>query len=99
MRPATRQTLSVTGLPDGRTGIGTSTLTSSSWINRLRDSSPFALCADKQIKRGTHKWVKQLIAAIEVFTEAAALDQSADEILASIERFCRRTFHGHAQSG
>ena len=50
--------------------------------------------------------VKQLIAAIEAFIrhqndnpEPLRWTKSADDILASIERFCRRTLHVHAQSG
>jgi transposase len=41
------------------------TPTSSSWINQVERF--FALLAEKQIKRGTHKSVKQLTDAIEVF--------------------------------
>ena len=66
----------------------------------------FALVAEKQIKRGAHKSVKQLIAAIEAFItdhnknpKPLRWTKSADDILASIERFCRRTLDLHAQSG
>jgi transposase len=80
------------------------TPTSSSWINQVERF--FALLAEKQIKRGAHKSVKQLIAAIEVFIrhqndnpKPLRWTKSADDILASIERFCRRTLDVHAQSG
>ena len=66
----------------------------------------FALVAEKQIKRGAHKSVKQLIAAIEAFIsqhnknpKPLRWTKSADDILASIERFCQRTLDVHAQTG
>jgi transposase len=80
------------------------TPTSSSWINQVERF--FALVAEKQIKRGAHKSVKQLIAAIEAFItqhnknpKPLRWTKSADDILTSIERFCRRTLEVHAQSG
>jgi transposase len=80
------------------------TPTSSSWINQVERF--FALIAEKQIKRGAHKSVKQLIAAIEAFIsqhnknpKPLRWTKSADDILASIERFCRRTLDLHAQTG
>jgi transposase len=80
------------------------TPTSSSWINQVERF--FALLAEKQIKRGAHKSVKELIAAIEAFLAEQNANpkplrwtKSADDILASIERFCRRTLEVHAQSG
>ena len=72
------------------------TPTSSSWINQVERF--FALLADKQIKRGAHKSVKALIADIMDFIAKRNADptplrwtKSADDILASIERFCQRT--------
>jgi transposase len=80
------------------------TPTSSSWINQVERF--FALIAEKQIKRGAHKSVKQLVAAIEAFItqhnknpKPLRWTKSADDILASVERFCRRTLDVHAQSG
>lgn len=80
------------------------TPTSSSWINQVERF--FALLAEKQIKRGAHKSVKDLIAAIETFINHQNADpkplrwtKSADDILASIERFCRRTLDVHAPGG
>ena len=80
------------------------TPTSSSWINQVERF--FALLAEKQIKRGTHTSVKQLIAAIEGFIDQQNANpkplrwtKSADDILASIERFCRRTLDVHAKAG
>jgi len=80
------------------------TPTSSSWINQVERF--FALVAEKQIKRGAHKSVKQLIAAIEAFIaqhnknpKPLRWTKSADDILASIARFCQRTLEVHAQSG
>lgn len=80
------------------------TPTSSSWINQVERF--FALLAEKQIKRGAHKSVKALIAAIEEFIQQRNADprplrwaKLADDILASIERFCRCTLDAHAPSG
>jgi transposase len=80
------------------------TPTSSSWINQVERF--FALVAEKQIKRGAHKSVKQLIAAIDAFIRQHNANprplrwtRSADDILASIERFCQRTLNVHAQNG
>jgi transposase len=79
------------------------TPTSSSWINQVERF--FALLADKQIKRGAHRSVKELIAAIEAFINQHNANpkplrwtKSADDILASIERFCRRTLQVHNQT-
>ena len=78
--------------------------TPSSWINQVERF--FALVAEKQIKRGAHNSVKQLIAAIEAFIthhnknpKAPALDQVGGRHSGVIERFCRRTLDLHAQSG
>ena len=72
------------------------TPTSSSWINQVERF--FALLADKQIKRGAHKSVMALIADIMEFIAKRNADptplrwtKSADDILASIERYCQRT--------
>jgi transposase len=80
------------------------TPTSSSWINQVERF--FALLAEKQIKRGAHTSVKELIVAIEDFISRQNANprplrwtKSADDILASIDRFCRRTLEVHAQSG
>jgi len=80
------------------------TPTSSSWINQVERF--FALLAEKRIKRGAHRSVKALIRDIEGFIERQNADpkplrwtKSADDILASIERFCRRTLEVHAPAG
>jgi transposase len=80
------------------------TPTSSSWINQVERF--FSLLAEKQIKRGAHTSVKQLIAAIEAFIsqqnenpKPLRWTKSADDILASIERFCRRTLEVHHHAG
>ena len=72
------------------------TPTSTSWINLVERW--FALLTEKQIRRGVHRSTVALEAAIEQFiainNEAPKpfiWTKSADEILASIERFCRRT--------
>jgi transposase len=80
------------------------TPTSSSWINQVERF--FALLAEKQIKRGAHRSVKALIRDIQAFIESQNADpkplrwtKSADDILASIERFCRCTLQVHAPAG
>jgi transposase len=80
------------------------TPTSSSWINQVERF--FSLLAKKQIKRGAHTSVAELIAAIEAFIrrqnenpKPLRWTKSADDILASIERFCRRTLDVHATAG
>jgi transposase len=69
------------------------TPTSSSWLNQVERF--FALLTDKQIKRGVHRSLGALHAAINAFIEqhnaepkAFRWTKSADDILASIERFC-----------
>ena len=56
------------------------------------------MLAEKQIKRGAHTSVKALIADIMDFITKRNADpaplrwtKSADDILASIERYCQRT--------
>lgn len=79
------------------------TPTSSSWINQVERF--FALLTEKQIKRGAHRSVKELIAAIETFISQQNANpkplrwtKTADDILASIERFCRSTLQIHNQT-
>jgi len=78
------------------------TPTSSSWINQVERF--FALLTDQQIKRGAHRSTTALEAAIAAYIEARNADpkpfrwtKTADDILASIERFCRRTIAVQAQ--
>lgn len=80
------------------------TPTSSSWLNQVERF--FALLSEKQIKRGAHNSVKALIKDIESFINAHNTNpkplrwtKSADDILASIERFCRRTLDVQATAG
>ena len=71
------------------------TPTSASWINQVERF--FALLTDKQIRRGVHRSVTALKDAITSFIDQHNADpkpfrwtKSADDILASIERFCVR---------
>jgi transposase len=71
------------------------TPTGSSWINQVERF--FALLSERQIKRGVHRSVAELQAAITAFIEHHNAQpkpfrwtKSADDILASIERFCLR---------
>lgn len=69
------------------------TPTSSSWLNQVERF--FGLLTDKQIRRGIHRSLAALHAAIAAFITQHNADprpfrwtKSADDILASIERFC-----------
>jgi transposase len=69
------------------------TPTSSSWLNQVERF--FALITERQIRRGIHRSVAALKSAITNFIEQHNADpkpfrwtKSADDILASIERFC-----------
>jgi transposase len=75
------------------------TPTSSSWLNQVERF--FALLTERQIRRGVHRSVDELEAAINSFlncTNAAPKPfkwvKSANDILASIERFCLRSTPG-----
>src|SRR5215207_1778937 len=70
------------------------TPTSASWLNQVERF--FALLTDKKIRRGVHRSVAQLTADIAAFIAAHNAEpkpfrwtKSVDDILASIERFCR----------
>ncbi|HEX9877466.1 MAG TPA: IS630 family transposase [Gammaproteobacteria bacterium] len=72
------------------------TPTSASWLNQVERW--FATLTEKQIRRGTHRSTQQLEKAIRAYLEIYNEDpkpfvwsKSADEILASITRFCLRT--------
>jgi transposase len=69
------------------------TPTSSSWVNQVERF--FALLTERQIRRGIHRSVVALKAAITTFIEQHNANpkpfrwtKSADDILASVERFC-----------
>jgi transposase len=70
--------------------------TSASWINMVERF--FAALTEKQIRRGVHRSTKKLEQAIrdylKLHTQAPRpfrWTKSADEILASVARFCKRT--------
>ena len=72
------------------------TPTSASWINQVERW--FAGLTRKQLQRGVHRSVTELEADIATFIEAHNQNpkpyrwvKSADEILASVKRFCQRT--------
>jgi hypothetical protein len=78
------------------------TPTSSSWVNQVERF--FALLSEQQIKRGAHRSVADLEAAITAYIKIRNAapkpfrwTKSAGDILASIERFCRRTLDTHAK--
>jgi len=69
------------------------TPTSSSWLNQVERF--FALLTEKQIRRGVHRSVDELEAAILAFLDRHNAEprpfrwvKSANDILATIERFC-----------
>ena len=72
------------------------TPTSASWINQVERF--FALLTDRAVRRGVFRSVADLEAAITAYINATNADpkpfrwtKSADDILASIQRFCLRT--------
>lgn len=76
------------------------TPTYGSWLNQVERW--FGLLTERQIKRGAHKSVHALERAIEEYLQANNADptpftwtKTADEILASIARFAKRTLDLH----
>lgn len=76
------------------------TPTGSSWLNQVERW--FSLITGRMLRRSVHRSEKELIAAIESYLKAHnqrpkpfSWVKSADEILASIERFCLRTLIAH----
>ena len=72
------------------------TPTSASWLNQVERW--FATLTQKQIRRGTHRSTRELEQAIRDYLNIYNSEpkpfvwtKSADDILASIERFCLRT--------
>lgn len=72
------------------------TPTYSSWINQVERW--FALLTEKQLRRGPHKSTRQLEDAIRLYLATSnetakpfVWTKTADDILASITRFCQRT--------
>jgi len=77
------------------------TPTYSSWLNQVERW--FALLEEKQLKRGAHRSTAQLEKAIYDFIEVSNQSprpfiwtKSAEDILASLERFCGRTLKSQA---
>lgn len=77
------------------------TPTSASWLNLVERW--FAALTEKQIRRGAHRSTRELELAIERYVDATNQDpkpfiwtKTADEIFASVARFCQRTSNsGH----
>lgn len=72
------------------------TPTSASWLNLVERW--FALLTEKQLRRGVHRSTQALQAAIRAYIaytneqpKPFVWTKTADEILASVARFCRRT--------
>jgi transposase len=76
------------------------TPTASSWLNQVERF--FALLAARRLKRGMHRSVEELEAAVLAYVERHNAEpkpfrwtRSADAILASVARFCSRTLAAH----
>jgi transposase len=77
------------------------TPTSASWLNLVERW--FAALTEKQIRRGVHRSTRELEQAIRTYIETTnarpkpfVWTKTADEILASVTRFCKRTYDsGH----
>jgi len=72
------------------------TPTGASWLNQVERF--FALLTEKQLRRGVHRSTEALETAIQTYIETVNADpkpfrwtKSADDILATIKRFCLRT--------
>ena len=72
------------------------TPTSASWLNLVERW--FAALTEKQIRRGVHRSTRELEQAIRTYIETTnarpkpfVWTKTADEILASVARFCKRT--------
>jgi transposase len=71
------------------------TPTSASWLNLVERW--FAALTEKQIRRGVHRSTRELEQAIRTYIETTnarpkpfVWTKTADEILASVARFCKR---------
>jgi len=80
------------------------TPTSASWINQIERW--FAELTRKQLQRGVHRSTAELEADIAAFIQAHNENpkpykwvKSADEILASVKRFCQKTMKRTLDSG
>jgi transposase len=79
------------------------TPTASSWLNQVERF--FALLTARRLKRGTHRSVEELEAAVLAYLERHNAEprpfrwsKSADQILAGVGRACERTLAVHASS-
>ena len=79
------------------------TPTSSSWLNQVERF--FALLTARRLKRGTHRSVEELEAAVLAYVEHHNAEprpfrwsKSADDILASVGRFCERTLAAQTEA-
>jgi transposase len=77
------------------------TPTASSWLNQVERF--FALLTARRLERGTHRSVEELEAAVLGYVDHRNAEpkpfrwtRTADQILASVGRFCERTLAVHA---
>lgn len=76
------------------TGMFTSRSTSASWINQVERW--FAEFTRKQLQRGVHRSSAEVEADIDAFIQSPTpykWVKSADQILASVKRFCQKTMN------
>lgn len=78
------------------TGTFTSPQPSASWINQLERF--FGLLTERQIRRGVHRSTAEIEVAIHAYLEAHNANpkpfrwgKAADDITATVDRFCSRT--------
>ena len=76
------------------------TPTKGSWLNQVERW--FGLLTQRKLRRGSHRSTRELEAAIRSYLEANNEDpkpfvwtKTADQILASVQRFCLRTLNVH----
>jgi transposase len=76
------------------------TPTSASWLNQVERF--FSSLTERALRRGAHRSTAELEAAIHAYIDAHNADpkpfrwtKSADDILASVQRFCTRTLQIH----
>src|SRR5688572_16946197 len=79
------------------------TPTASSWLNQVERF--FALLTARRLKRGVHRSVEELEAAVLAYVEHHNAEprpfrwsKSADDILASVGRFCERTLAAQTEA-
>ena len=94
--PSTRPQPCNAGWPDTRIGTFHFTPTGASWLNRVEVF--FALLTEQQLRWGVHRSTQELEQTILHYIDTVSADprpllwiKCAEDILATIKRFCLRT--------